>query len=137
MARILCIDFGLRRTGLAWTDPLQIIATGLGHVETRNLEAELKKLMQRESIEEVLLGFPTRFDGSDTHATEAVRKFKTQLEKLFPELPVQLWDERLTSKMAVQAMFAAGVPKAKRREKGLVDQVSATLMLQEYLEHKK
>jgi putative Holliday junction resolvase len=137
MARILCIDFGLRRTGLAWTDPLQIIATGIGHVETKNLEAELKKLMQRESIEAVLLGFPTRFDGSDTHATQPVREFNAKLEKLYPGLPVHLWDERLTSKMAVQAMFQAGVPKGKRREKGLVDQVSATLMLQEYLEHKK
>jgi putative Holliday junction resolvase len=137
MARILCIDFGLRRTGLAWTDPLQIIATGIGFVETQVLEAELKKLMQRETISELLLGYPTRFDGSDTHATEAVRAFKARWEKLYPEVPVHLWDERLTSKMATQALFQAGVPKGKRREKGLVDQVSATMMLQEYLEHKK
>lgn len=137
MPRILCIDFGLRRTGIAWTDPLQIIATAVGYVQTNVLEAELKKLTAKEDISEILLGFPTQMDGSDTHVTEDVRKLKTRLENLFPGKPVHLWDERLTSKMAAQVLFQSGMPKMKRREKGLIDQVSATLMLQEYLQHKK
>lgn len=133
MGRILAIDYGLKRTGLAWTDPDQIIATAVGTVETSVLWKELLRMFQEEEITSVLLGYPTRMDGSDTHATEPVRKFKQRLEKQFPNLPVMLWDERLTSKMASRALIEGGVPRKKRRNKSLLDQVAATLMLQEYL----
>lgn len=136
MSRIISIDYGLRRTGLAWTDPLQIIASGLDTVATSQLMNELKAMVAKEPVEGFLLGWPTRLDGSDTNSTEAVRKFKARLEKTFPKLYVQLWDEQFTSKMAVQAMVAAGVSRKKRREKGSIDRMSATLILQEYLASK-
>lgn len=136
MSRIIAIDYGLRRTGLAWTDPLQIIASGLETVATPQLMVELKRLVAGESIEGFLLGWPTRLDGSDTNSTEAVRKFKKRLNKEFPDLSVELWDEQFTSKMAVRALVDAGVKKKKRREKGAIDRMSATLILQEYLASK-
>jgi len=136
MARIIAIDFGLKRTGLAWTDPLQIIATGLETVATFDLLARLKELVAKEEIEEIVLGMPTRHDGSDTHSTPGVRKLNQQLTKTFPDIPVTYWDERYTSKMAMRAMIAGGVKKKKRRDKGLVDRTSATIILQEYLASK-
>lgn len=134
MGRILAIDYGLKRTGIAWTDPLQIIATAVGTYETTTLWKELKEIFKTERIDTIVLGYPTRMDGSDTHATQPVRDFKKRLDKQYPKLPVILWDERLTSKMAQRALIDGGVPQKKRRKKGLLDQVAATLMLQEYLE---
>jgi putative holliday junction resolvase len=134
MPRILAIDYGLKRTGLAWTDPLQIIATAVGTVDTPQLKEKLAELMASEAIEALLLGWPTRFDGSDTHATPAVREFEAYLKATYPQLTLHLWDERFTSKMAQQALRESGLKKKKRREKGLVDQVAATLMLQEFLQ---
>jgi putative holliday junction resolvase len=136
MPRILALDYGLKRTGLAWTDPMQIIATGLTTVPTEQLEARLQALFQQEDIEALVLGYPTRNDGSDTHATAAVRTLKEQLEKAHPDLKIHLWDERFTSKLAVQALLDSGASKKKRREKGLVDQVSATIILQEFLDQR-
>ncbi|MEM0998490.1 MAG: Holliday junction resolvase RuvX [Bacteroidota bacterium] len=133
MARIIAIDYGLKRTGLAWTDPLQIIASGLETVLTKELEAKLEALVRREEVEAFVLGMPTNLDGEDTHTTQPVLKFKQRLEKLFPDREVILWDEQFTSKMAMRAMIEAGVPKKKRRNKALVDQVSATIILQDYL----
>ena len=133
MGRIIAIDYGLKRTGLAWTDPLQIIATGLETVETNRFDSWLKEVMEREEIESILLGFPTRLNGEENVMTEKVRKLKAKLERGYPHVPVILWDERLTSKMAARALVEAGVPRKKRQNKGLLDQVSATLMLQEYL----
>jgi putative Holliday junction resolvase len=134
MARIMAIDYGLKRTGLAWTDPLQIIATGIGSVETIILETELKKLMASEVVEAIVLGYPTRGDGSDTDATAAVRTFLDTLKSWFPAMPVHLWDERFTSKMAFQSMIDAGLKQKKRRDKHLINEISATLILQEYLQ---
>ncbi len=136
MSRIISIDYGLKRTGLAWTDPLQIIASGLDTVHTPQLMNKLKELVAKEPVEGFVLGWPTRLDGRDTNCTGEIRNFKARLDKTFPKLYVELWDEQFTSKMAVQAMVAAGVSKKKRREKGSIDRMSATLILQEYLASK-
>ena len=131
--RILAIDYGKKRTGLAWTDPLQIIATGLGTVDTAEIEAKLKALFLQEKIEKIVLGYPTHADGNDTHNTPLVRAFHKKLNEWFPEIPVVLEDEHGTSKTAMQTMIAAGVKKKDRRNKELLDQVSATIILQQYL----
>lgn len=134
MARIIAIDYGLKRTGLAWTDPMQIIATGLGSFETHKLESELKKVCGQEEVEAIVLGFPTKPDGSDTNSTEAVRVFEGQLSEWFPQMEIHLWDERYSSQMAFQAMIDSGLKRKKRRDKHLINEVSATLILQEFLQ---
>ncbi|MDX1954876.1 MAG: Holliday junction resolvase RuvX [Chitinophagaceae bacterium] len=133
MARILCIDFGLKRTGIAVTDPLQIIATGLTTVESKELIVFLKKYMQTEAVERFLIGEPKNWDDSDTHATPLVEQCIRDLEKNFPQIPITRVDERYTSKMAKDAMLEMGMKKKDRRKKGLVDEIAATIMLQEYL----
>lgn len=133
MARILCIDFGLKRTGIAVTDPLQIIATGLTTVESKELIVFLKKYMQTEPVERFLIGEPKNWDDSDTHATPLVEQCIRDLEKNFPQIPITRVDERYTSKMAKDAMLEMGMKKKDRRKKGLVDEIAATIMLQEYL----
>ncbi len=133
MGRILAIDYGAKRCGLAWTDPLQITAQGLPTVQEPDLKPSLLRLVATEKIELILLGYPTRMDGSDSHVTEAVRELQRWVEIQFPTLPVKRWDERFTSTLAARALIDAGISKKKRREKGTMDQMSATLMLQEYL----
>ncbi len=133
MPRILALDYGLKRTGLAWTDPLQIIATGLETVATEKLGEKLQQLMQLEEISELVLGFPTRTDGSDTHATQAVRNLHEELKKTYPELIIHLWDERFTSRIASQTLLDSGASRKKRRQKGLIDQISATIILQDFM----
>ncbi|MCL4126853.1 UNVERIFIED_CONTAM: hypothetical protein GTU68_050863, partial [Idotea baltica] len=128
------IDYGGKERACFGTDPLKIIATGIGTVQTELLKKRLEELISQEDIESILLGYPIRMDGSDTDNTEAVRLFKAALNKQYPELPVILWDERFTSKMALQAMIDGGVKKKKRSDKQLINEVSATLMLQEYLQ---
>lgn len=133
MGRIIAIDYGKKRTGLAWTDPLQLFASGIGSFDTPFIKKKLVELFEQETIDEIVLGYPTRFDGSDTHATPLVREFNRLLNKWFPDTPVHLWDETFTSKMAMDSMIRAGVKKKKRRDKHLINQVSATLILQQYL----
>lgn len=133
MPRILCIDYGAKRTGLAVTDPLQIIASALTTVETKELVPYLKKYFQQEAVELVLIGEPKNWDDSDTHATPLVAAFIKRLQKEFPDMPVKKVDERYTSKMAKDAMLDMGMKKKDRRVKGNVDQIAATIMLQEYL----
>ena len=133
MARILSIDYGGKRTGLAVTDPLQIIATGLCTVETPKLMAFLKDYFLKEPVELVLIGMPTNWDDSDTHATPLVKKFIEQFKKQFPVIPVKEVDERYSSKMASQAIAQMGLKKKQRQSKALVDEVAATIILQEYL----
>lgn len=133
MGRVIAIDYGKKRTGLAWTDPDQLIATGIGSFDTPSVKGRLKELMARETVVKVVLGYPLRTDGRDTHATEAVRTFESWLKRQFPGLPVLRWDERFTSKMAMQAMIDAGVKKKRRADKHLINEVSATLILQDYL----
>jgi putative holliday junction resolvase len=134
MARILALDYGLKRTGMAWTDPQQIIATGIGTEPTEQLAEKLKALFACEKIEAIVLGYPTRNDGSDTHATQAVREFAEQLRQDYPEVTLHLWDERFTSKIAFRAMLESGMSKKRRRDKSLIDQTSAVMMLQEFMD---
>ncbi|MEZ4826916.1 MAG: Holliday junction resolvase RuvX [Bacteroidia bacterium] len=134
MPRIIAIDYGAKRTGLAWTDPLQMIATGIGSIDTVLLDQKLAELFSRETISEIVVGYPTRMDGTDTHITEAVRQLAAQLEKKYPGVGIHLRDERFTSKMAFQTMIDAGLSKKKRQDKHLINQISATIILQEFLE---
>jgi putative Holliday junction resolvase len=134
MARIIAIDYGGKRTGLAVTDPLQIVATGLTTIETPQLFKYLKEYFSKEPVELILIGMPTNWDDSDTHATPLVRKAIERLKKEFPTIPVKTVDERYTSKMAKQAMLEMGIKKKERRNKALVDEIAATIMLQEYMQ---
>jgi putative holliday junction resolvase len=134
MARILCIDYGLKRTGLAVTDPLQIIATGLMTIESPKLIPFLKDYFQKETVELILVGEPKNWDESDTHATPLVQVLIKRLQKEFPSIPLQTIDERYTSKLAKQSMLDMGLSKKQRRNKALVDEIAATIMLQEYLQ---
>src|SRR5580704_14894241 len=133
MARILAIDYGLKRTGIAVTDPLQIIATGLTTVESPKLIAFLKEYMRTEAVELILMGEPKNWDDSDTHATPLVRQIVQRLQKEFPAVPLKMVDERFTSKLASRAMVEMGMKKKQRQNKALVDEIAATIMLQEYL----
>jgi len=133
MPRILAIDYGLKRTGIAVTDPLQIIATGLTTVESKQLIPFLKDYFSKEQVELILIGEPKNMDDSDTHATPLVEKCIKELQENFPAIPVKKVDERFTSKMASQAMIEMGLKKKQRRNKALVDEIAATILLQEYL----
>jgi putative Holliday junction resolvase len=133
MSRILCIDYGLKRTGLAVTDPLQIIATGLTTIDSKQLIDYLKNYFVKEKVELIVIGEPKNWDDSDTHATPLVENIIKALNKNFPDLPVKKVDERYTSKMAKDAMIEMGLKKKERRNKALVDEIAATIMLQEYL----
>lgn len=133
MARILCIDYGRRRIGLAVTDPLQIIATPLTTIETKHFLSYLKDYISREQVEKFLIGVPLNLDNTDTHATPLVQAAIRQLEKNFPDIPVITVDERYTSKMASQAMITMGMKKKDRQKKENTDMIAAALMLQEYL----
>lgn len=131
----MAIDYGKKRTGLAVTDPLKIIASGLTTVDTEKLVWYLKEYFAREEVELILLGNPKQLDGSDNDITPKVEKFFGQLQKLFPHIPAKLIDERFTSKMAFQTMIDSGLKKKDRQNKALIDEVSATILLQGYLEH--
>ncbi len=133
MARIMAIDYGLKRTGIAVTDPLQIIATGLTTIESPRLVAFLKDYFKKEVVELMLIGEPKNWDDSDTHATPLVRQIMAQLQREFPAIPLKPVDERFTSKMASRAMIDMGMKKKQRQNKALVDEIAATIMLQEYL----
>lgn len=133
MPRILSIDYGLKRTGLAVTDPFRIIATGLTTIESPKLIAFLKDYFQRENVELIIIGEPKNWDDTDTHATPLVEKCIKDLQQNFPSIPVKKVDERYTSKMASQAMIDMGLKKKQRRNKALIDEIAATIMLQDYL----
>jgi len=133
LPRILSIDYGLKRTGLAVTDPLQIIATGLTTVESKQLVPFLKDYFTKEEVELIIIGEPKNWDDTDTHATPLVEKCIKELQKKFPSIPIKKVDERYTSKMAKDAMLEMGLKKSQRRDKKLVDEIAATILLQEYL----
>ena len=134
MARIICIDYGGKRTGLAVTDPLQIIATALTTVLTKDLFDYLKQYFAEEQVELILIGEPLNLDDSPTHATPLVELAIKRLQKEFPSIPLKKVDERFTSKMASRAMVDMGMKKKDRQVKGNVDQIAATIMLQDYLQ---
>ncbi|MBU3822403.1 Holliday junction resolvase RuvX [Flavobacteriaceae bacterium XHP0103] len=133
MARILAIDYGLKRTGLAVTDELQIIASGLTTVETSDLISFLKEYTAKESVELFLVGEPKQMDNTASESEKLIIPFLKQLETEFPNIPIKRVDERFTSKMAFQTMIDSGLKKNQRRNKALVDEISATLILQSYL----
>jgi len=133
MGKILAIDFGLKRTGLAITDKNKIIASGLTTVESKEMMNFLIKLTQKEVIETIILGEPKRLNNEDSHITANVRLLKEALEKQFPKITIKLIDERFTSKMAFQTMIDGGLSKKKRKNKELIDEISATIILQSYL----
>lgn len=138
MARIIAIDYGRKRTGLAVTDPLQIIANGLTTVATHELEKFLLDYMQKEPVERVVIGLPKQMNGEMSESWQYIEPFVNRLKKLKPELPIEMVDERFTSKMASQVILQSGVGKQRRREdKGMIDEVSATIILQSYLEQKR
>jgi putative Holliday junction resolvase len=134
LSRILAIDYGKKRTGIAVTDPLQMIAGALATVETQTLFPFLKKYVLAESVSLFVIGDPKNWDGSDTDATPLVRACIKKLQKEFPSIPIVTVDERNTSKMARQAMLDMGMKKKQRRDKSMVDQIAATLILQDYLD---
>lgn len=134
MARLLCIDYGKKRTGIAVSDPLQIIATGLITIESGKLIPFLKDYFKKEEVELIVIGEPKNLDGSDTHATPLVENIVKVLAKNFPKIPIHKIDERYTSKEAKRAMLEMGMKKKERRQKGNVDRIAATMMLQEYMQ---
>lgn len=134
MGKILSIDFGLKRTGLAMSDDSKIFAFGLKTVDSKLLMAELKALVVKERIEEIVIGEPKRLDNSDSHITENVRLLHQTLAKEFPLITIALLDERFTSKMASRVIAQSGLKKKDREQKGLIDEISATIILQDYLQ---
>lgn len=134
MGKYLAIDFGLKRTGLAITDSSNIIASGLDTVDSRLLMDRLVELVAKENVERIILGEPKQLNGQDSHITQNVYLLKEALEKQFPLQQIILVDERFTSKMAFQTMIDGGLKKKQRQDKGLVDKISATIILQSYLE---
>lgn len=132
MSVVLCIDFGLKRCGLAISDPQRIIASPLATVASQEIEKWLAIEIPKRKITTIVLGFPTRLDGTDSHITENVRLFKAALQLQYPEMELVFFDERFSSKMASQSIAQMG-HKKKKQDKGLIDQVAAALILQEYL----
>lgn len=133
MARILAIDYGLKRTGIAVTDPLQIIASALTTIESAKIFTFLGEYIQKEAVELILIGDPRNLDDSPTDISNDVHRVIKILQKKFPKIPVIAVDERYSSLMASRAMLDMNMKKSRRREKGMVDQLAATMMLQEYL----
>jgi putative Holliday junction resolvase len=134
MARILALDYGKKRTGVAVTDPLQIIASPLEAVDTKELIGYLKKYCARETVEKVIIGYPLNFDDTPTDATPLVEKFIPKFRHVFPHIPIEMIDERMSSRMASQAIAQMGLNKKQRENKGLIDVTSAVILLQEYLQ---
>lgn len=131
--RILAIDYGKKRTGLAVTDPLRIIASGLTTVETPQLFSFLRDYFLKEKVEIVIVGEPKQMDGNPSESTEIIEKFITQFRQEFPTIKIERMDERFTSKMASRTLLDSGLKKKKRQNKALLDEVAATIMLQDYL----
>jgi len=133
MARILAIDYGSKRCGIAVTDESKIIASGLTTVDTKELLNWLKVYVEKEEVELFVVGEPKRMHGEASESEKLIQPFLEKLEKLLPNIPIKRMDERFTSKMAFDTMIASGISKKKRRNKALVDQISATIILQDYL----
>ena len=137
MSRILAIDYGKKRTGIAVTDPMQIIANGLTTVATHELVDFLMNYVQQEKVERIIVGHPRQMNYEESDNMKNIVPFLNRLKKLLPDMPVELVDERFTSVLAHQAMLVGGLKKKARQNKALVDEISATIILQSYLESKK
>lgn len=133
MGRILAIDYGQKRTGIAVSDPLQIIAGGLATVDTVALESFLTEYIGKEDVERIVVGQPLQTNGGDSENMKRITPFVNRLRKIFPAVPVEYYDERFTSVLAHQAMLASGIGRKARQDKALVDKISATIILEEYL----
>ena len=133
MGRLLAIDYGTKRTGIAITDELQIIASGLTTVGTYELLPFLKNYMASEKVDLIIVGEPTQKDGSPSQVEEEIQKFLKTISEEMPNMPIERVDERYTSKMAFQTMIDSGLKKKQRRNKALVDEISATIILQDYM----
>ena len=136
MARILSIDYGKKRTGLAVTDPLQIIAGGLATVATCDLMTYLQSYVARESVERIVVGEPKQLNGEPSENLPRVKQFVAKQRKTLPDIPVEFYDERFTSVLAHKTMIDSGISKKARQNKALVDEISATIILQDYLRMK-
>lgn len=137
MARVIAIDYGTKRVGIAVTDELQIIANPLTTVHSTEIEGFLKEYIATEKVECIVIGLPRDLQNNKTHASKSNENFFNRIKKIFPALIVEQFDERFTSKMAFQTMLDAGLKKNKRQEKGMVDKISASILLQSFLEYKK
>ena len=133
MGRILAIDYGTKRTGIAVTDEMQIIASGLTTVNTKELLTFLTDYSASENVEKFVVGLPKQMDNTASESEIYIQKFLKQLAKILPDIPVERIDERFTSKMAFQTMIDSGLKKKQRQNKALIDEISATLILQSYL----
>ena len=137
MARILSIDYGKKRTGLAVTDPLQIIAGGLATVATSGLFEFLQEYIAREEVERIVIGEPRQPNGQPSENLQRVQQFVNRWRKAMPQIPIEYYDERFTSVLAHQAMLDGGLRKKARQDKALVDEISATIILEDYMRSKK
>lgn len=136
MARILSIDYGKKRTGLAVTDPLQMIANGLTTVETAQLFDFIDDYLSKEQVERIVVGYPKQTNGEDSENMKRITPFVNRLRKLYPTITVELYDERFTSVLAHRAIIESGIGRKARQDKALVDKISATIILQDYMERK-
>lgn len=136
MPRLLAIDYGMKRTGIAVTDELQIIASGLTTVNSKELLVFLKNYFVKEKVAKVLVGEPKQMNGQPSESAPLVDAFVVAFQQQFPEIPVERIDERFTSKMAFQTMIDSGLKKKQRQNKGLIDEIAATILLQDYLSRK-
>ena len=137
MARILSIDYGLKRTGIAVTDDFQIIASGLTTIPSTDLISFLKTYFTKENVETVIIGEPKQMNGLPSESAEIIEKFIVQFQAEFPTMKMERVDERFTSKMAFKTMIDSGLKKKQRQNKGLIDEIAATILLQDYLNYKK
>ena len=135
--RILAIDYGIKRTGIAVTDEMQMIAFGLTTVASETAIAFLKDYFSKEKVACVIVGEPKQMDGTPSQSTEIINAFVAKFQEAFPEMSVERVDERFTSKMAFQTMIDSGLNKKQRQNKALVDEIAATIILQDYLRYKK
>ena len=133
MPRILAIDYGIKRTGIAVTDEFQIIASGLSTIPSETIIAFLKEYFNKEKVEKVIIGEPKQMNGQPSESAEIIEKFVLKFKSEFPQMKMERVDERFTSKMAFQTMIDSGLKKKQRQNKGLVDEIAATIMLQDYL----
>lgn len=133
MARIIGIDYGRKRTGVAVTDPLKIVAGALATVPTHTLEQFITDYVAREQVELIVIGQPTQLDGQPSESMRYITPFVNRLKKILPDIPIVMYDERFTSTIAHQAMIAGGMKKSDRRDKARVDSIAATIILNDYL----
>jgi putative Holliday junction resolvase len=137
MGYLIGIDYGIKRTGLAYSDPLKVIASGLKNLPTNEVIPYLKKLCGTDKIESFVVGRPLQKDGSKSDVEIHIMRFIKLLKRNFPDYQIERYDERFTSKIAFQSLIETGQKKKKRLNKGLIDEISATLILQSYLDHKR